>query len=75
MIQYFDVDTGTADPKPVGFTGIVPGIGERSRPINAVGPDLGEHTAEILGQFGIDRATLEALAKDGVIGLGEPRQN
>jgi formyl-CoA transferase len=48
MIQYFDVDTGTADPKPVGFTGIVPVIGERSRPINAVGPDLGEHTAEIL---------------------------
>jgi len=33
-------------------------------------PDLGEHTAEILGQFGIDRATLKALARDGVIGLG-----
>ncbi|MGH7292304.1 MAG: CaiB/BaiF CoA transferase family protein, partial [Myxococcota bacterium] len=27
MIQVFDVDTGDGDPKPVGFTGIVPVIG------------------------------------------------
>ncbi|MET0704311.1 MAG: CoA transferase [Mycobacterium sp.] len=51
MIQTFDVDTGEDAPKPVGFTGIVPVIGGRSRPIRTVGPDLGEHTAEVLGQL------------------------
>src|SRR5579883_847156 len=34
-------------------------------------PEIGEHTAEILGQFGVDAATLAELAKDGVIGLGK----
>jgi formyl-CoA transferase len=48
MIQFFDVDTGAGEPRPVGFTGIVPVIGGRSRPISAVGPDLGQHTAEVL---------------------------
>ncbi|MET0474118.1 MAG: CoA transferase [Mycobacterium sp.] len=51
MIQYFDVDTGGAEPATVGFTGIVPVIGGRSRPITAVGPDLGQHTAEVLAEF------------------------
>src|SRR5205085_417968 len=32
-------------------------------------PSLGEHTAEILGQLGIDAAALDRLAADGVIGL------
>jgi formyl-CoA transferase len=54
MIQFFDVDTGQAEPQPVGFTGIVPVIGGRSRPISAVGPDLGQHTAEVLAEFTLD---------------------
>ncbi|MCW2516113.1 MAG: hypothetical protein JWR11_5155 [Mycobacterium sp.] len=53
MIQYFDVDTGAAEPKRVGFTGVVPVIGGRSRSIEAVGPDLGQHTAEVLA--GLER--------------------
>jgi formyl-CoA transferase len=32
----------------VGFPGIVPVIGGASLPIRNVGPDLGEHTAEVL---------------------------
>jgi crotonobetainyl-CoA:carnitine CoA-transferase CaiB-like acyl-CoA transferase len=32
-------------------------------------PALGEHTAEILGALGIDRAEIDGLARDGVIGL------
>jgi formyl-CoA transferase len=48
MIQHFDVDTGEARPKSVGFPGIVPVIGAASLPIRSVGPDLGEHTHEVL---------------------------
>jgi formyl-CoA transferase len=51
MIQSFDVDTGADEPKSVGFTGIVPVIGGRSRPIRAVGPDLGQHTDEVLAEL------------------------
>jgi formyl-CoA transferase len=52
MIQVFDVDTGADQPRPVGFTGIVPVIGGRSRPINSIGPDLGQHTAEVMVELG-----------------------
>lgn len=49
MIQYFDVDTGEDAPRRVGFTGVVPVLGDGTVPIRGVGPDLGEHTDEILG--------------------------
>jgi formyl-CoA transferase len=48
MIQHFAVDIGEAEPKTVGFTGVVPVIGGTSLPIRNVGPDLGEHTREVL---------------------------
>jgi formyl-CoA transferase len=48
MVQHFSVDTGDSQPQVVGFPGIVPVIGGRSLPIRNVGPDLGEHTAEVL---------------------------
>jgi crotonobetainyl-CoA:carnitine CoA-transferase CaiB-like acyl-CoA transferase len=48
MVQHFDVDTGEPQPKAVGFPGIVPVIGGASLPIRSVGPDLGEHTHEVL---------------------------
>jgi crotonobetainyl-CoA:carnitine CoA-transferase CaiB-like acyl-CoA transferase len=48
MIQHFDVDIGALQPKTVGFPGIVPVIGGESLPIRNVGPDLGEHTREVL---------------------------
>lgn len=48
MIQNFSVDTGGDEPADVGFVGIVPVIGGKSIPIRSVGPDLGEHTAEVL---------------------------
>jgi formyl-CoA transferase len=48
MIQHFDVDTGDPQRKTVGFPGIVPVIGGSSLPIRNVGPDLGEHTGEVL---------------------------
>ena len=51
MIQHFAVDTGEDEPQTVGFTGIVPVIGGQSLPIRRVGPDLGEHTHEVLSSL------------------------
>ncbi|MBF6145216.1 CaiB/BaiF CoA transferase family protein [Nocardia nova] len=62
MIQHFPVDVGAAEPKQVAFTGIVPVIGERSLPIRAVGPDLGEHTREVLSELlGMSDADIDGL--------------
>lgn len=48
MVQSFDVSTGEEILNDVGFPGIVPVIGEHSLPIHHLGPDLGEHTHEVL---------------------------
>ncbi|KAA0101060.1 CoA transferase [Mycolicibacterium sp. P1-18] len=63
MIQHFDVDTGDDEPKSVGFTGIVPVIGGRSLPIRSIGPDLGEHTHDVLSSLlKLDDDEIGALA-------------
>ena len=65
MIQHFPVDVGESEPKQVGFTGIVPVIGETSLPIRSVGPDLGEHTHEVLaGLLGMSDEQIRALEVD-----------
>src|SRR5262249_27490048 len=83
----YDIDQFLADPHvlereivvdlPDEQTGrlvmpnIIPRLSETPGRLRRAAPRLGEHTAEILGQFGIDRTKLEALARDGVIGLAE----
>ncbi|MDN3311654.1 CaiB/BaiF CoA-transferase family protein [Microbacterium oryzae] len=59
MIQRFDVHDGEELRKDVGFPGIVPVLGGRSRPITALGPDLGEHTRDILAELGWDAARID----------------
>jgi len=59
MIQHFAVDIGEEEPKTVGFPGIVPVIGPASLPIRNVGPDLGEHTHDVL-------STLLGLSEDEI---------
>ena len=49
MIQQLPVSTGTEILPSVAFPGIVPRIGDRARAIRTLGPDLGEHTDEVLG--------------------------
>ncbi|WP_054815172.1 CaiB/BaiF CoA transferase family protein [Nocardia arizonensis] len=62
MIQPFSVDVGAAEPKVVGFPGIVPVIGGKSLPIRNVGPDLGEHTREVLSKvLGMSEAEIDSV--------------
>lgn len=49
MIQRLDVSTGEELLESIAFPGITPVIGGRSLPIRTLGPELGEHTEEILG--------------------------
>jgi crotonobetainyl-CoA:carnitine CoA-transferase CaiB-like acyl-CoA transferase len=53
----------------IAMHNIVPRLSETPGRLRRPAPRIGEHTEEILGQFGIDRATLDGLARDGVIGL------
>lgn len=48
MVQPMSVSTGEETLEDVGFPGVVPVFGEKSRPIEHLGPELGEHTQEIL---------------------------
>lgn len=48
MVQRMPVSTGEEVLDDVAFPGVVPVIGERSLPIRSLGPELGEHTREVL---------------------------
>ena len=64
------VDMPDPDLGRIGMHNIIPRLSDTPGRLRMPAPSLGEHTEEILGEFGIDRATLEGLARDGVIGLG-----
>jgi crotonobetainyl-CoA:carnitine CoA-transferase CaiB-like acyl-CoA transferase len=64
------VEVPDEDIGGIAMHNIIPRLSDTPGRLRLPAPRLGEHTAEILGQFGIDRSTLEALARDGVIGIG-----
>jgi len=55
------------DGKSVKLPGIVPKLSESPGDTRWVGPDLGEHTAEVLSRLGYDEAQQKELKKRGVI--------
>src|SRR3954469_3252336 len=63
------VEMPDPDLDRIAMHNIIPRLSETPGRLRSPAPSLGEHTAEILGQFGIDRAMLDELARDGVIGL------
>jgi crotonobetainyl-CoA:carnitine CoA-transferase CaiB-like acyl-CoA transferase len=81
----YDIDQFLADPHvqargivvdmPDAQTGnivmhnIIPRLADTPGKLRRPAPGLGQHTAEILGQLGIDEAGLEGLAGEGIVGL------
>jgi len=55
------------DGKPLKLPGIVPRLSATPGDTRWVGPELGEHTAEILGRLGYDAEAQKGLRERGVI--------
>jgi crotonobetainyl-CoA:carnitine CoA-transferase CaiB-like acyl-CoA transferase len=64
VVEVPDPDLGR-----IAMHNIIPRLSGTPGRLRTPAPSLGQHTEAILGQFGIDRATLEELAREGVIGL------
>src|ERR1700730_7863746 len=81
----YDIDQFMADPHVIAreilvdlpddamgqlpMHNVIPRLSATPGRMRRPAPALGEHTAEILGVLGLDRAVLEGLARDGIIGL------
>jgi crotonobetainyl-CoA:carnitine CoA-transferase CaiB-like acyl-CoA transferase len=64
------VDAPDPELGRIAMHNIIPRLSDTPGRLRLPAPALGEHTAEILGQFGLDQPTLDALVKEGIIGLG-----
>ena len=63
------VDVPDAQAGQLTMHNIIPRLGDTPGQLRRPAPEIGEHTAEILGQLGIDEAALDALAREGIVGL------
>jgi crotonobetainyl-CoA:carnitine CoA-transferase CaiB-like acyl-CoA transferase len=50
---------------------IIPRLSDTPGRLRHPAPEIGQHTAEILGQLGIAPSALEALAREGIVGLAK----
>jgi crotonobetainyl-CoA:carnitine CoA-transferase CaiB-like acyl-CoA transferase len=65
------VDVPDAQTGNIVMHNIIPRLGDTPGKLRRPAPEIGEHTAEILAQLGVDEAGLQALAREGIIGLGK----
>lgn len=71
MLQRFTVSTGEEELENVAFPGIVPVMGPESLPVRSLGPELGEHTDEILREL-VDLTPVQIDAASGREGAVQP---
>ncbi|HUC71607.1 MAG TPA: CoA transferase, partial [Stellaceae bacterium] len=65
------VDVPDAEIGRLPMHNVIPRLSGTPGRLRRPAPELGEHTAEILGGLGVDRAALDGLAREGIIGLGD----
>jgi crotonobetainyl-CoA:carnitine CoA-transferase CaiB-like acyl-CoA transferase len=63
------VDVPDAQLGQITMHNIIPRLSDTPGRLRTPAPEIGEHTAEILGQLGVGDSELEALAHEGIIGL------
>ena len=63
------VDLPDTDMGQLPMHNVIPRLSATPGRLRLPAPDLGEHTAEVLGALGLDRAAIDELARDGIIGL------
>jgi crotonobetainyl-CoA:carnitine CoA-transferase CaiB-like acyl-CoA transferase len=64
------VDVPDAQTGSITMHNIIPRLSDTPGRLRRPAPQIGEHTAEILGQLGIEPGRLEQMAAEGIIGLG-----
>jgi crotonobetainyl-CoA:carnitine CoA-transferase CaiB-like acyl-CoA transferase len=64
------VDVPDAQVGQLTMHNIIPRLSDTPGQLRSPAPEIGEHTAEILGQLGIDQANLDVLAREGIVALG-----
>jgi crotonobetainyl-CoA:carnitine CoA-transferase CaiB-like acyl-CoA transferase len=67
MHERHAVRIGPGDHREVAFPGIVPKLAHRPGRTRALGPELGEHTTQVLGELGFGAPVIDELRTKGVI--------
>src|SRR6201998_3073528 len=67
------VDLPDAEMGRLPMHNVIPRLSATPGRLRRPAPTLGEHTAEILGSLGLDRAEIEGLAREGIIGLARDK--